>query len=663
MGAQGTSTSLGEAGVRLFALSFLILFVELALIRWTTARIIYLSYFTNFVLLGSFLGIGLGFIKRYQGLFRLAPLAIGTVVALVYFFPTRIAHSAGGRLLYFGNHTGGTPIWLALPIIFVSVAATLMTLSEEAARWFTTLPPLSAYRLDLLGSLAGTAVFSLFAYLQSPPLVWGVVIGVVLLVLYGRSLRLLQLVGLVLLLVPVALDYAHAGLTWSPYYAVQVVKIAPQTYRIDVNGVPHQVTEPVAEVGSFYRAPYRHLTRKPLRNVLIIGAGNGVDVALALAHGAEHVDAVEIDPHLIAIGRTLDPNRPYESPRVSVHIADGRQFLESTKHRYDLILFALPDSLTLVSNQSSLRLESYLFTLQAFQAARAHLTSYGVFAMYNFYRQGWLVDRFGRSLTHVFGHPPCLDELLAVGGAAAGPVADLTVGVTPQATNCSTVWEATRAPAPATDDHPFPYLESPSLPPLYLWTLALILGASALSVRVVIGALRPMKAYLDLFAMGAAFLLLETKGVVQFALFFGTTWLVNSLVFIGVLLAVLLAVEVTARLEIKRFLPLYGTLLVALLVAYLVNPAALLALSFWPRLLAASTLYFTPIFLANVIFARRFRETHEPTLAFGTNLLGAIVGGTLEYTSLLIGYRALIIIVAVLYLAALIAGRRRISSA
>src|SRR5438067_1304620 len=119
-----TSARLREAGVRLFALSFLILFVELALIRWTTAKVIYLSYFTNFVLLGSFLGIGLGFIKRYQGLFRLAPIAIGTVVALVYFFPTRIAHSAGGRLLYFGNHTGGTPIWLALPIIFVGVAVT-----------------------------------------------------------------------------------------------------------------------------------------------------------------------------------------------------------------------------------------------------------------------------------------------------------------------------------------------------------------------------------------------------------------------------------------------------------------------------------------------------------------------------------------------------------
>ena len=45
--------------------------------------------------------------------------------------------------------------------------------------------------------------------------------------------------------------------------------------------------------------------------------------------------------------------------------------------------------------------------------------------------------------------------------------------------------------------------------------------------------------YTDLFCMGAAFLLLETKSVVQFALLFGTTWFVNALVFLGVLLSVL----------------------------------------------------------------------------------------------------------------------------
>ena len=52
------------------------------------------------------------------------------------------------------------------------------------------------------------------------------------------------------------------------------------------------------------------------------------------------------------------------------------------------MLFALPDSLTLVSGNSALRLESYLFTREALAAARSHLAKGGTFAMYNSYASG-----------------------------------------------------------------------------------------------------------------------------------------------------------------------------------------------------------------------------------------------------------------------------------
>ena len=48
--------------LRLFSLTFLMLFVELTLIRWLGAYVVYMSYYSNFVLLGSFLGFGLGFL-------------------------------------------------------------------------------------------------------------------------------------------------------------------------------------------------------------------------------------------------------------------------------------------------------------------------------------------------------------------------------------------------------------------------------------------------------------------------------------------------------------------------------------------------------------------------------------------------------------------------
>jgi hypothetical protein len=158
--------------------------------------------------------------------------------------------------------------------------------------------------------------------------------------------------------------------------------------------------------------------------------------------------------------------------------------------------------------------------------------------------------------------------------------------------------------------------------------------------------------------MGAAFLLLETKSVVQFALLFWTTWLVNALVFAGVLLGILAAIEVAAHVRVKRSWVVYALLFLTLAIAWVVPIHALLALPFWPRLLVAVAYSFAPIFLANLIFAERFKDTARSTSAFATNLLGAILGGVLEYTSLFTGYQALLILVGVIYALAFLVGRR-----
>ena len=167
-----------------------------------------------------------------------------------------------------------------------------------------------------------------------------------------------------------------------------------------------------------------------------------------------------------------------------------------------------------------------------------------------------------------------------------------------------------------------------------------------------------MKGFLDLFFMGAAFLLLETKNIVQFALLFGTTWFVNALVFAGILLVVLAGVEVARRVPLDRPLLLYPALFASLATAWLVRPGALLGLPVLPRLIAAILLAFAPVFLANLIFARRFRDVGSSTIAFAANLLGAMVGGLLEYSAMILGYRALLVVAAVLYLLALAFGRR-----
>jgi hypothetical protein len=635
--------------LRLFLLSFLLLFVELALIRWTGENVLYLSYFSNFVLLGSFLGIGIGFLRAHARvrLFPFAPLALAVFVVFVRVYHVQINRS-GTQLLYFGKfHSSGAPIWVMLPVVFLSTAIVMALIAEEAARMFTRFRALEAYRLDILGSILGIGAFTLIAFFGLPPVVWGAVVAALFLVLVPR--RVLVSAAAAALLVALATEQ-KPEISWSPYYKISVVSNG-SFYTVSVNGIPHQTITTVAQrlrYEPIYGTPYERRARGPLNNVLIIGAGTGTDVAIALAHGARHVDAVEIDPRLYQIGRQLQPNRAYQSPRVSVYINDGRAYLEQTRRKYNLILFALPDSLTLVSGQSSLRLESYLFTLQAIQTARAHLRAGGTFAMYNYYRTRWLVDRLAGTLTQVFGRRPCLDT-----GASGAHFAALADG----AVRCPRTWNPRGrvVPAPATDNYPFLYLRTRSIPSLYLVTLGLILGVALAGVRGAGAPFKQMRPYLDLFFMGAAFLLLETKNVVQFALLFGTTWLVNALVFGGILLVVLAAIEFSRRVRLPPAV-LYPAVFATLAVAWAIQPDALLSLGFVPRLGTALALAFAPIFCANLLFAQRFKETASLTIAFGANLLGAMVGGVLEYSSLIFGYRALLILIAGLYAAAFLCG-------
>ena len=657
---------------RLVLLSFLMLFLELALIRWAGSNVVYLSYFSNFVLLGSFLGIGLGFLRarRPRNLFPWAPVALVALVGFIAAFPVEL-RTSGSQLLFIGGKVqeSGPPRELVLAVIFVVVAAVMAFVGEGVARTFKGFAPLEAYKLDLIGSALGIIGFVILSFLRAPPLVWGTVVAVIFVILYlpftNRRVGFVQGLALGGLLLTLGIESFAAGTYWSPYYKIEARnERVPgsqgnpdyEALSIDVNGVPHQLHHKASD-NPLYSLVYERAKPRALDDVLVIGAGGGNDVAVALARGAKRVDAVEIDPKLYELGQSHHPDRAYSDPRVEKHIDDGRAFLERTGRKYDLILFALPDSLTLVQGQSSLRLESYLFTTEAIEAARDRLKPGGVFSMYNYYRREWLVDRYANTLRQAFDQPPCV---VSIGPPSAGRLAVLVDAPEPESVSCATseVWHAkASAPAPATDDHPFPYLRDRNLPAFYIITIALIALISMLAIRGVGGPIRPMMRFADLFFMGAAFLLLETKSVVQFALLFGTTWFVNALVFLGVLLSVLAAVALSRRVTFRRPARLYVLLLAALLLAWIVPPHALLELGPVPRFLTAVTLAFFPIFTANLVFTERFKNTGDSTAAFGANLLGAMFGGLLEYSALIVGYRALLIVTAVLYGLAFLFGR------
>lgn len=645
---------------RLILASAFMLFLELALIRWTGSNIVHLSYFTNFVLLGSFLGIGLGFLRvgRARRPPYYSPVVLAGLVLVVLLFPVTVDRQTEGVLYFTSLTTSGPPAWAILPVVFVAAALTLMGPARLVGECFPELGRLEAYRYDLIGSLLGIGLFTLLSFLHAPPLAWGVIaFGAYALLLWPASPVphvLLVVVPSTVVVAALAVETFTAGALWSPYYKVTFHRFFHEgvpVLDIQVNGIPHQQAIPAENRLAWeaqYGVPYLRAATRTLDDVLIVGAGSGTDVAIALAKGAKRVDAVEIDPRLRELGDVYHPDRPYADPRVTTTITDGRAFLERTDKKYDLILFALPDSLTLVSGASSLRLESYLFTREAMAAARDHLKPGGAFAMYNYYREQWLVDRLALTAQAAFGHKPCVDEV------GAGKQAVITIGVTPQDQRCAGEWRGASpgTPPPAEDDRPFLYLESRSIPQMYLVALGLILLVSLLAVRAAAGPYRRMRPYADLFLLGVAFLLLETKSITGFALLFGTTWVVNAVVFAGVLLAVLAAVEVTRRFRTPSLPVMYLILLAGLALAALVPTSWLLGLPVPVRAVAAVAVAFLPIFAANVVFAKRFADTADGTAAFGANLLGAVLGGCLEYLSLVTGYGGLLILAGLLYLGA-----------
>jgi hypothetical protein len=201
---------------------------------------------------------------------------------------------------------------------------------------------------------------------------------------------------------------------------------------------------------------------------------------------------------------------------------------------------------------------------------------------------------------------------------------------------------------PATDDWPFLYLNPRGRPVAYLLVLGLILGVSWVLIR---GAFRARESGFNwhMFFLGAAFMLVEVKSIAELSLLFGSTWLVNSAVFSGILLMILAANAVVARrAEVNRGAT-YTWLGASLLLPYL---AGLTWLNAWPftwRAAIGALATSLPIFFAGMIFATSFRRVRDASGALAANMFGALVGGILEYSSMAWGIRSLTLLVLALY--------------
>ena len=640
-----------------------------------------LAYFSNFILLATFLGGGLGCLlaSRRRDLMLWFPAAMLLLLVAVDRLRLEIAVPSTTSI-YFTSGTTAPVVTvestLLLPLLFVMVAALFATIGQRMGRELARRPPLPGYAINLLGSLAGVSAFALLSWLQTPPLAWFVVAFAAALPFIVRWRPVPLVSGVVLLAVALAIVYRmQGGSLWSPYYKIDVSQDRGDTV-VEVNNIFHQSMAHVDEKEYFYQWPYA-VFGDHFDDVLILGAGSGTDVAAALKHGAKHVDAVEIDPIILRLGKERHPDHPYDDLRVTAVTDDARHYLATTDKHYDLIVFALIDSLTVQSSFSSVRLESYMFTEESFRAVRDHLKPRGVMALYNYFREQWLVDRLANSIAVAFGQEPLghvHQERAYLAVMLAGPrLAELReppplpdlVFAYGQSHDPSPArpLHRNRSVVPATDNWPFLYMRQPELPRHYVSALAVVLAISAVAVlAAALGA--PWRGgtsatrLIHFFLLGAGFMLLETKSIVQFALLWGSTWSSASLAIVSVLAMALFSAIVAARVDIRHRWPIIAVL-VGLLIANYALPIG--SVSFASRSGESAfygALVFSPVLCAGLMFSASYRHSPSTTLDFGANLLGAMIGGIGEYVSLLTGYRFLLILVGGCYLAALFAFRK-----
>ena len=706
--------------IRLFAVGFLVLFMELACIRWFATYVIFLQFFTNVILIAAFLGMSCGCLaagRRQEWLHYFPLIGLGAVVAAlatssVYHFWSGLVIDVGSQRsaqeVFFGTEYGNpdvatfvVPIEAIAAVFFILVALMFVGLGQVMGRAFDAYPNrVLGYTLNIGGSLAGILVFSAFAFLKAPPAVWFLICcaGIAYLLHQERALDRLKITSLVLLIVLVSMpgdwltNNGHAK-RWSPYY---MVDHDTATGMIKVNAIGHQQMVPFSVGASTYSLIHLLQQRsggKPFEDMLVIGAGSGNDIAHALKFGTKHIDAVEIDPVIQTIGRGYHPDQPYSDPRIVPHLDDGRHFLRTTDQKYDLVVYALVDSLILHSGYANIRLESYLFTKQAFEDIHRALKPGGVFVTYNFFRQGWIVERIVAMMKETFGCAPIVLSLpykeklpvsflegftMIIGGcnpqiadAFANnknfwldplPARNLSINgfaEKPEMVEPGRVGELERiAPTQVTqhgealstsDDWPFLYLHGRLIPDLTIRSLGLL---GLLGLGMVWFFMPRGRIALDsrMFFLGAAFMLLETRAVAQMALLFGSTWLVNSSVFFTILVLILLANLYVIKVQ-NIDLRWHYLGLAAFLVAGAFVPLDLFLTGgvVW-RYVAPCFLALSPVFFAGVIFARSFRNSSQPEIAIGSNIAGAVVGGLAEALSMLLGFQHLLLIALALYL-------------
>lgn len=676
----------GPVSFQIGLATFGILALELALIRWTSGQIRVFAYFNNLLLIGAFLGMGLGVAlgRRYSGLIH------GTLPALLlasmplafaeYLNITHMPFPDSSIYLFIAEFFTGSAWQYILNIfLFLLIFCLLVTVfvfaGSPVGHLFSKLPPLRAYTSDLVGSLLGVVAFTCITFLNASPPVW-LALGSLPFLWLSRSRLSLLSFGIVILLG----WYSINGALYSPYNRIDIVPGHLSTVlkaNRDFHQRMHNLSDEYLSRAehsegdlntlSFFRQLYDlpFILNNTRDRALIVGAGTGSDVQAALRNGYQKIYSVDIDGRIIDIGRHLHPEKPYDDSKVVAVVNDARAFFEQFKGKpFDVVCYGFLDSHAMFSTMSSLRLDNYVYTEEGIRRAWEHVSEKGHLSLTFFAerRSLWILDRLYWTIAEATGQEPLFiinrdyAATFLVSKQPGNIREDLLKRFEPRKPIGDRNFVRTTS-----DDWPFLYIRPYDFPLGYVLVISAVLCLTAVTVPLAFGGRKAFLSEFDptLFLMGGAFMLIETRGVTTLSLLFGSTWMVNSAIFAGILIMVLAANLTVERFKLKEPLPWFAILFISLTILWAFDLGSLNQYPLLVRGLLGGMINALPIGFAGIIFSILLSRSRHPTASLGSNLLGSVIGGFLEYSSMFFGLRMLVQIACVLYLVALLIYRTR----
>jgi SAM-dependent methyltransferase len=660
------------------------LFLELAIIRWQSSMFEFFAFYKNFGLLACFAGLGIGYstARNREGVplclaipllawqfllltFLRYGLAFGQISSLER-VPFTEQLSMGVEV---GRPTQFFAIYLLLVVVFLLTVLAFLPIGQLCGRLMDRTGQLKAYGFNLFGSLLGVLLIFLVSSLWTPPVIWFGLSFLILIFFMVRSTKFLffAFVSAVMALTILAWP---ANPTWnriySPYQLLELgygenglllMRAAGNYYQRVYNlsnAAIKGTTDPkLLAVRNYYELPYR--IAGSTGDVAIVGSGTGNDVAAALRSGARHVEAIEIDPAILLAGKENHPERPYSDSRVHAVVNDARSFFRNTQGQFDVVAYGLLDSHTLLSHASSVRLDSFVYTVEGLREARTHLKAHGVLSLSFAVINDALGAKIYRMMQQAFdGKPPyCIFAdydssvifIQSKNGDLQLPRDVLAESGFAERSEFYRTWN--RPVDVSTDDWPFLYMPRRIYPVSYLPMFGLVLLVSFFLSRDFLDE-RPRISHLPFFFLGAGFMLVETKAITELGLVFGNTWQVIAVAIAGILTMSFLANTAVQWFRWRGSFLSHLFVLAALFAGWWIAKGGGLPSTNLGRL-GTALLLTCPIFFSGLVFSSLLSKESRVSSVMAVNLLGAMCGGILEYNSMYFGFRFLYLLAMGLY--------------